>query len=89
MPMVAGRDDRERRAPPPNLQAIQFNSLLMDPLTVLCIDMVCVRDTGRWGLGPGALKIQEDIQYFTGLSNAVCILASASIIMSHNQDPCA
>ena len=49
--------------------------------------MVCVHDTGRWGLGPGALKIQEDIQYFTGLSNAVCILASASIIMSHNQDP--
>ena len=40
--MVAGRDDRERRAPPPNnLQAIQFNSLLMDPTyLVLAVDMV-------------------------------------------------
>eukprot|EP00964_Phaeocystis_antarctica_P076866 scaffold47589_cov60-Phaeocystis_antarctica.AAC.1 len=31
MPMVGGRDERKRKVPPPNLQAIQFNSLLMDP----------------------------------------------------------
>eukprot|EP00964_Phaeocystis_antarctica_P004312 scaffold2346_cov71-Phaeocystis_antarctica.AAC.3 len=41
--------------------------------------------------GQPRLCIQEDIQYFTGLSNAICILARqlrlGTTIMSHNRDP--
>ena len=49
--MVVGRDKRERRAPPPNLHGLFEIQFTADGphvgRTVLCIDMVCVRGTGR------------------------------------------
>ena len=60
---------------------------------MLCVDIVCVRDTGRGGLGPGATAVLHSRRYTVlyGLSNAVCILARqlrlAAKLMSQNQDP--